>query len=131
MFKTQSWSKFEKANPGFLFQTSTNNHMTIRDALMSMEPCSIRVFIIDIRPAQEFQKHTVTHTNTFVVIGDASGTAYLVTTDLTPNTLKIDQTYDLTQVRRKMFNGVPILSTTINSHISPSLTVNKHTCLLT
>ncbi|CAF1381224.1 unnamed protein product [Rotaria sordida] len=52
--------------------------------------------------------------------GDESGTAYLATTDLAPNTFLTEHSYDLTHVRRKMFNGVPILSTTINTNISSS-----------
>ncbi|CAF5031558.1 unnamed protein product [Rotaria sp. Silwood1] len=118
IFKSQAWSNFQKVNPGFLFQNPKNDLLSIRDALMSAEPCSIRVYIIDIRPAENFDRSGVIHTNTFVLIGDVSGTGYLVVIDLAADTFLIENSYDLTQVRRKMFNGVHILSTTINTHIS-------------
>ena len=126
VFKTQSWANFQKVNPGFIFTTPTNDLLSIQDALMSIEPCSIRIFIIDIRPPENFDRQGVVHTNTFIVIGDESATAYLVTIDLAPGTFLVEHSYDLSQIRRKMFNGMPILSTTINTHISSSVTVNKH-----
>ncbi|CAF4482160.1 unnamed protein product [Rotaria sp. Silwood2] len=122
IFKTQAWSNFQKVNPSFLFQTPTNDLLSIRDALMSAEPCSIRVYIIDIRSPENFDRDGVIHTNTFVLIGDDSGTSYLVVIDLGTNTFSIEKSYDLTQVRRKMFNGVHILTTTINTYISLAMT---------
>ncbi|CAF4906421.1 unnamed protein product, partial [Rotaria sp. Silwood2] len=119
------WSNFQKVNPSFLFQNPTNDLLSIRDALMSAEPCSIRVYIIDIRSPENFDRDGVIHTNTFVLIGDDSGTSYLVVIDLGTNTFSIEKSYDLTQVRRKMFNGVHILTTTINTYISLAMTVNK------
>jgi hypothetical protein len=124
VFRTQSWANHQKFNLDFSFQVPTNNLLSIRDAINSIEPCNIQVFIIDIRPSQNFNRQDIVHTNTFILIGDETGTSYLVATDLDSNTILIDQSYNLTQVRRKMFNGVPILSTTINTNISPSMTVN-------
>lgn len=78
-----------------------------------------------MRPVVEFRKNGVNHTNTFVLIGDSSGTTYLAAIDLSTNTIETENSYDLTQVRRKIFNGVPVLMTTINTHIALSATVRK------
>lgn len=102
----------------------------MRDALLSAEPSSIRVFIISIHPAVEFRKNGGSHTNTFILIGDASGTSYLATIDMSENAMETERTYDLTQIRRKMFNGMPILTTTINTHITSSATVKEYLNLM-
>lgn len=130
VFKTQSWAKFQRVNPDFLFQKVSNNIASIQDALMSTEPSSICAFIVDVRPAIDFLKNGINQTNTFLLIGDPSGTTYLAVINLAANTIEMEKTYDISQVRRKMFNGVPILITTINTHITSSATVNEYFTLI-
>ncbi|CAF1074476.1 unnamed protein product [Adineta steineri] len=62
----------------------------------------------------------ILHTNTFIIIGDESGTCFFVATDLGTNILAVEQTYNIKQLRRKFFNGMPILTSTINSNITLS-----------
>jgi len=47
-----------------------------------------------------------------------------VATDLKAETINIEQTYDITKVRRKNLNGVSVMCTTIDTYISLSATVN-------
>ncbi len=92
---------------------------------MSGELNSIKVYIINIGPSEEFNNEGITHRTTFILIGDETGTTYLMATDLPPNTLEIEKTYNVTKIRKKMLNGSSILSTTIDTNISSSNSVNK------
>ncbi|CAF4051634.1 unnamed protein product, partial [Adineta steineri] len=111
---------FQVVNPRFAFDTPADDVLCIRDALTCTELCSVHVFIIDIRPSELFQKQEILHTNTFIIIGDESGTCFFVATDLGTNILAVEQTYNIKQLRRKFFNGMPILTSTINSNITLS-----------
>ena len=130
MFKTQSYGKFQKVNPDFLFRSQPNEFSLVRDALVSTEPCSIRVFIIDIHENTKFRKSGIIHTNTFVLVGDHSGTCFLAAIDLTTKTIQAEKTFDLSHVRRKLFNGVPILITTIDTRITCAAAVRAHSDLI-
>jgi hypothetical protein len=121
----QGWSKFQTTNLNFILETPSNEILFIRDALMSTELNTIRVTILDIRASDSFEKQGVTRTSTFVLIGDQTGTTYLTTTDLPTDILKIENTFDITKVRKKNFNGSYILSTTIDTRISLSNLVKK------
>jgi hypothetical protein len=121
----QGWSKFQTTNLNFILETPSNEILFIRDALMSTELNTIRVTILDIRASESFEKQGVTRTSTFVLIGDQTGTTYLTTTDLPMDILKIENTFDITKVRKKSFNGSYILSTTIDTRISLSKLVKK------
>ncbi|CAF1419492.1 unnamed protein product [Adineta steineri] len=116
----QSWSKHQTINVDFQLQTTLNEILSIKDSLMSIESNSIRVSIIDIRPAENFDNDGVTRSYNFVLIGDETGTTFLVVLDLAPEVLKTEYTYDITKIRRKNFNETYILSTTIDTHISLS-----------
>jgi hypothetical protein len=87
---------------------------------MSIELNSIRVSVIGIRPSEPFESQCISKTSTFVLIGDETGTTFLATIDLPTDLLKIEQTYDITKVRKKTINGSVILSTSIDTNISLS-----------
>ena len=63
---------------------------------------------------------------TFVLVGDNSGTSYLAAIDLTAKAIQKEKTFDLSHVRRKLFNGVPILITTVDTHITCAAAVRGY-----
>ncbi|CAF1287221.1 unnamed protein product [Rotaria sordida] len=121
-FRMQSWSKYQMVNLNFDLQLPSNNILSIKNALMSTELNTIRVSIIDIRPSENFISQGISRTSTFVLIGDQTGTTYLIATDLPSDILQVEKTYDITKVHKKIFNGSFLLSTTIDTHISSSNT---------
>lgn len=121
----QSWSRFQKINLNYQLQTPSHDFISIREALISGQLNSIKVYIINIGPSEEFDNQGVTHTKTFILVGDETGTTYLMITDLSPNTLQVEQSYNITKIRKKILNGSIILSTTIDTNISISNSVNK------
>ncbi|CAF1331231.1 unnamed protein product [Rotaria sordida] len=124
-FRMQSWSKYQMVNLNFDLQLPSNNILSIKNALMSTELNTIRVCIIDIRPSENFISQGISRTSTFVLIGDQTGTTYLIAIDLPPGILQVEKTYDITKVYKNFFNGSFLLSTTIDTHISSSNTVSK------
>jgi hypothetical protein len=125
-FRTQAWSKkYQTINLNFQLPTLPNDILFIKDALMSVELNSIRVSVLHIRPPENFNSQGVERTATFVLIGDQTGTTYLVGMDLPVDILNVQQVYDITKVRKKTFNGSSILSTTIDTRISLSTVVNS------
>jgi hypothetical protein len=124
-FRMQSWSKYQSINVDFHIQTPLNETLFIRDSLMTTDLNSIKVSVIGIRPSESFESQGITRTYTFVLIGDETGTTYLVAIDLPREALKEEYTYDITKVRRKSFNGTSILSTSIDTHISLSNSVSQ------
>ncbi|CAF3485756.1 unnamed protein product [Rotaria socialis] len=121
IFRMQSWNQFQSANPSFSIDLRNNEVVLLRDALISTETSTIEISIIDIRPTYEYEVQNTTKTTTFVLIGDATCTSYLMINDLKPDTICTEKTYVLTKVRSKKFNGSIILSTTIDTNISISM----------
>ncbi|CAF3475451.1 unnamed protein product [Rotaria socialis] len=121
IFRMQSWNQFQSANPSFSIDLRNNEVVLLRDALISTETSTIEISIIDIRPTYEYEVQNTTKTTTFVLIGDANCTSYLMINDLKPDTICTEKTYVLTKVRSKKFNGSIILSTTIDTNISISM----------
>ena len=122
----QSWSKFQTTNLNFQLEKPINQILFIRDALMSLELNTIRVTILDIRASETFQNQGIIRTSTFVLIGDQTGTTYLIAMDLPADILKVENTFDITKLRKKNFNGSNLLSTTIDTRISLSNLVKKN-----
>lgn len=119
----QNWSKFQAVNLHFTLQTPSSQITSIKDALTSNELNTIRVSIIDIRPSEQFTKEGITKTSTFILIGDQSGTTYLIGIDLPLETIEVEKTYDITKIRKKNFNSSIFLSTTVDTSISLSAIV--------
>ncbi|CAF1401513.1 unnamed protein product [Rotaria sordida] len=121
-FRMQSWSKHQLMNLNFFLQGSLNNITSIRNALTSNESNTIRISIIDIRPSENFTSQGITRTSTFILVGDETGTCYLLAINLLPTEIEIEKTYDATKIRRKSLNGSYVLSTTVDTSISLSTT---------
>jgi hypothetical protein len=121
----QVWSKYQTSNVNFQLPTPSNDILSIKDALMSTELNSIRASIIDIRAPEVYNSQGVNRTAIFILIGDETTTTYLLAMDLSPETLKVQETYNITKVRKRIINGSTILCTTIDSHISLSNLVSR------
>ncbi|CAF1217435.1 unnamed protein product [Rotaria sordida] len=114
-FRMQSWSKYQMVNLNFDLQLPSNNILSIKNALMSTELNTIRVSIIDIRPSENFISQGISRTSTFVLIGDQTGTTYLIAIDLPPGILQVEKTYDITKTIIPDINDV---AETMNINLS-------------
>ncbi|CAM4786543.1 unnamed protein product [Rotaria magnacalcarata] len=122
-FRMQSWSKHQIVNLNFYLQTPVNNITSIKNALQENDLNTIRVSVIDIRPSESYTVQGIPRTSTFVLIGDATTTCYLLVTDLTTGLLELEKSYDISKTRKKFYNDSYVLSTTIDTYISPSNTI--------
>ncbi|CAF3286753.1 unnamed protein product, partial [Rotaria sp. Silwood2] len=84
-----SWSKYYSINLNFYLQTSSNNIISIIDALTSNELTTIRVSVIYIRPSENYTSKGIPRTSTFILIEDQTATCYLSAIDLSPGEEKI------------------------------------------
>lgn len=120
----QVWHEFQSVNPSFALAPKKVETISIIEALLSSEFSSIRTAVIDIRSAYEYNSQGNTKTVTFLVIGDESGTAYLMINDFQAVTMEVEKTYLVNKIRAKKINGSSILSTTIDSNITETSNVN-------
>ena len=86
--------------------------MCIQQALTSNDLNSIRCSILRIQPSITCDNQGYSTTSTFILIGDESGTTYLVAINLKQDEIKLEQSYTMTDIRKKNLNGSSILSTT-------------------
>ena len=121
----QTFSRYQTINLQHKTPNLSNETISIQQALTTSDFSSIRCFIIKINPSVTYESQGFSRTSTFVVIADQSTTAYLTVTNLKQDELKPEQSYTITKIRRKMFNGSPVLSTTIDTRIELSNVVNR------
>ena len=119
----QSWSKYQTINLNIQLSTTPYDITSIKDALTTPDLTTIRVYIIDIRPQEKYFKNGIERTSTFVLVGDETGTSFLACTDLKSDTIQIQKTYEISKIRKKIFNNLPILTTTIDTSICLSTSV--------
>ncbi|CAF1568734.1 unnamed protein product [Rotaria magnacalcarata] len=119
-FRMQSWSKYQSMNLNYHIATTLNNIVSIKDALIKNDFNNIRASIININVPENYTSQEIMKTSTFILIGDETTTSYLMAIDSLADTLEVEKTFDITQVRKKLFNGSFILTTTINTNISLS-----------
>lgn len=124
ILRMQSYSRFEAINLTYTVQNASNEIISVQQALMSPELNSIRCFVLQIHSSVTYNNHGTSRTSTFILIGDQSGTAYLAATDLKQDKIKPEKSYTITNIRKKVFNGSFILSTTIDTDIQLSDVVN-------
>ncbi|CAF4499705.1 unnamed protein product, partial [Rotaria magnacalcarata] len=107
-------------NLNYQIATTLNNIVSIKDALIKNDFNNIRASIININVPENYTSQEIMKTSTFILIGDETTTSYLMAIDSLADTLEVEKTFDITQVRKKLFNGSFILTTTINTNISLS-----------
>lgn len=121
----QTFARYQSMNLQHTTPNLSNEMVSIQQTLTTSDLNSIRCFLIKINPSVTYESHEFSKTSTFIVIGDQSDTAYLTATNLKQGELKPEQSYTITNIRRKIFNGSPILSTTIDTHIETCNMVNR------
>ena len=125
-FRMQAFSRYQPINLNYAVQNSSYDFVSIKQALSSNELISIRCFIIQLNSPMVYETQGSSYTSTFVLIGDESGTAYLCAKNLKEEQIKIEQSFTMTNIRKKTLNGSNILSTTIDTRFELSDTVNEH-----
>ncbi|CAM4986826.1 unnamed protein product, partial [Rotaria socialis] len=120
-FRMQSWSKHQIVNLNFYLQTPVNNITSIKNALQGNDLNTIRVSVIDIRPSESYTVQGIPRTSTFVLIGDATTTCYLLI--VTPNVDDVARTINMN------LNDTKTITTTINEVGEIRRLYNCSTCL--
>jgi hypothetical protein len=115
----QSFSKYQTVNLTHPIATS-NEIIDIQRALMSTDSNTIVCFVVQINPTEQYDDNGVQHSLTFVLVADQSTSAFVMIIDLKPDSIKLENIYRLTKVRKKTINGSSILATTIDSNIELS-----------
>ena len=118
----QSFSRHQPVNLTHPVATS-NEIIDIQQALMSTDSNTIVCFIVQINPTAQYDDNGVQRSLTFILVADQSTSTFIMILDLKPDSIKLENIYQLTKIRKKSINGSTILATTIDTNIELSNTV--------
>lgn len=125
-FRMQSFSRYQVVNLTHPVATS-KEIIDIQQALMSIDSNTIVCFVVQINPTEQYDDNGFQRTLTFVLVADESSSTFVMIIDLKPDSIKLENIYQLTKIRKKSINGSTILATTIDTNIELSnMVCNKN-----